>query len=157
RGGRQLRGGPAGITLTAAAEPALDERRERQERGDLAAERLLGGQRGDVEARRVGGAPARLAVRDVAGELALVAHAEAALAAAFDQALDAEAALAARELRVLLGEAAARTEQGRLDRRAAHAQAPADLAVGEALELAHHEDVVMGLGQPAEGAAQVVE
>jgi len=48
-------------------------------------------------------------------------------------------------------------EEGGLDRRPAHAQALADLAVAEALELAHHEDLVVGLGQAAEGAAQVVE
>ena len=33
----------------------------------------------------------------------------------------------------------------------------ADLAVGEALELAHDEDVVVGLRQPAERAAEVVD
>ena len=33
----------------------------------------------------------------------------------------------------------------------------ADLLVGESLELAHHDDPVMALGQAAEGSAQIVE
>ena len=40
---------------------------------------------------------------------------------------------------------------------AAEAQALADLAVGEALELAHDEDLVVGVRQAAERAAEVVE
>ena len=59
--------------------------------------------------------------------------------------LDADAARAADELLVLLGQAPARAEQRRLDRRARHPQPRADLAIGQALELAHDEDLVMGL------------
>ena len=78
-------------------------------------------------------------------------------AARGDDRLDAAAALAADELGVLLGEPAARAEERGLDRRPAHAEPLADLAVAEALELAHDEDLVVGLGEAAEGAAQVVE
>ena len=46
------------------------------------------------------------------------------------------------QLVVLLGEAPAGAEQRRLDGRTAHAQALADLAVAQALELAHDEDLV---------------
>ena len=69
----------------------------------------------------------------------------------------AHAALTADELLVLLAEPAAGAEQRALDSGAAHAEAVADLAVREALELAHDEDVVVGLRQPAEGAAEVVD
>ena len=56
-----------------------------------------------------------------------------------------------------LAETAAGAEQRRLDRRAAEAEALADLAVGEALELTHDEDLVVGVRQAAERAAEVVE
>ena len=160
-GAGQLRDGRAvadggGRLLRRAAEAAAQERGDRQERGDPGARgprrELL-----DVEAGQAGRAPARLAVRDVAGHLAAVAHAEAALGAGLDDALHAAAALAADELVVLLGEAPAGAEQRRLDRRAAHAQALADLAVAQALELAHDEDLVVGLGEPAERALQVLQ
>src|SRR3712207_3191604 len=59
--------------------------------------------------------------------------------------------------RVLLLEPPACPEEGALDRRAGHAHLRRDLAVGEALELAQHEDAVMVLRELGEGAAQVVE
>ena len=102
-------------------------------------------------------ATARLAVRDVAREPARLARAEPGLAGRRDQALDPLAAGAADEVVVLLGQPPPRAEQRALDRWAAHAQALADLAVGQPLELAHHEDLVMRVGQPDERAAQVVE
>ena len=74
-----------------------------------------------------------------------------------DDRLDALAALAGDELLVLLAQALAGAEERALDAGAADAEALADLAVGEALELAHHEDLVVGVRQAAEGAAQVVE
>ena len=74
-----------------------------------------------------------------------------------DQALDPHAARAADEVVVLLGQAPARAEQRALDGRAAHAHPVADLAVGEAFELAQDEDLVVRVGQAAERAAQVVE
>ena len=61
------------------------------------------------------------------------------------------------EVVVLLGQPPAGAEERGLDGRAAHAHALADLAVGQALELAQHEDLVVGLRQAAERAAQVVE
>ena len=78
-------------------------------------------------------------------------------AAAGDDRLHALAAPAADELVVLLGQAPAGAEQRALDGRAAEAHPLADLAVGEPLELAQHEDLVMGLGEAAERAAEVVE
>ena len=71
--------------------------------------------------------------------------------------LDLLAAPAAGQLVVLLAELAAGPEQGALDHLARHAEPVADLVVGEALELAHDEQLVVALGQAAEGAAQVVE
>ena len=71
--------------------------------------------------------------------------------------LDVLAAPAADELVVLLAEPAAGAEQGALDDRPRHPQPFADLAVGEPLELAHHDDPVVALGQAVEGAAEVVE
>src|SRR5207247_11143079 len=88
---------------------------------------------------------------------ALVARAERAGRGAGDDRLDAPAALAADQLGVLLAEPAPRAEERGLDRRAAHAEALADLAVAEALELAHHEDLVVGFRQAAESAAEMVE
>ena len=74
-----------------------------------------------------------------------------------DDRLDAHAARAGDEVVVLLGQAPARAEERALDGRAAHAHPVADLAVGEALELAQDEDLVVRVGQAAERAAQVVE
>ncbi len=74
-----------------------------------------------------------------------------------DDRLDAQAALAGGELVVLLGQPPAGAEERALDGRAAHAHPLADLAVGEALELAQDEDLVVGVRQAAERAAQVVE
>ena len=62
-----------------------------------------------------------------------------------DDPLDAQAAGAGDDVVVLLGQPAAGAEQRRLDGRAAHAHALADLLVGEALELAQDEDLVVGL------------
>ena len=86
--------------------------------------------------------------------LTLVAQADRPARRVGDDRLHALAALAGDELLVLLAEALARAEERRLDRRAAHAQAIADLGVGAALELAHHEDLVMGLAQPGERPLQ---
>ena len=74
-----------------------------------------------------------------------------------DDALDALAAGAGDDVVVLLGQPPAGAEERRLDGRAAHAHALADLLVAEALELAQDEDLVVGLAQPAERAAEVVE
>ena len=102
-------------------------------------------------------AAAGLAVREVAGDPALVAQTGGADAALVDDALHAQAALAADELLVLLAEALAGAEERALDRGAGHVEALADLAIGEPLELAHHEDVVVHRRQAAERAAQAVE
>src|SRR5439155_8134253 len=99
-----------------------------------------------VEAREPRLAPAGLAVGDVAGHPALIARPQRSRRGVGDDRLDAAAALAGDELGVLLREPAARAEERGLDRRPAHAEPLADLAVAEALELAHHEDLVMGLG-----------
>ena len=96
-------------------------------------------------------------MRDVAREPARLARAQPGLGGRGDQALDPAATGAADEVVVLLGQAPPRSEQRALHRRAAHAQALADLAVGQPLELAHHEDLVVGVGEPDERAAQVVE
>ena len=129
---------------------------QREQAGELARHAPGHGQR-DLDAALDGEPAARLAVRDVAREPALVAHAQADLAGIGDDPLDAQAAGAGRELVVLLAQPLARAEQRALDRRAAHAHALADVLVAQALELAHHEDLVMGVGQPAEGAAEQVE
>ena len=117
----------------------------------------FGVERVGVEARGERGAPAGLAVGDVARHLALVARARAPAGGAGDDRLDAPAALAGDELLVLLGQAPPGAEEGGLHRRPAHPELLADLAVAQAFELAHDEDLVVGLGEPAEGAAQVVE
>src|SRR5919198_22380 len=114
-------------------------------------------ERAGVEAGRERRAPARLAVGDVARHAALVARAHLAIAGPRDDPLDAPAALAGHELLVLLRQAAAGAEQGGLDRRTAHPEPLADLAIAQPLELAHDEDLVVSLRQPAERAAQVVE
>ena len=74
-----------------------------------------------------------------------------------DQRLDPSTAAAARELLVLLAQTATGAKQGALDHRPAHPEPPADLAVGESLELAEDEHAVVALHQPAEGSTQVVE
>jgi len=97
-------------------------------------------------------------MRDVAGHAPLVAPGQLSGGSGRpDDRLHARAARARGELVVLLLEPAARPEQRALDRRPAEAHALADLAVREALELAQHEDLVMGVRQPAECAAQVVQ
>ena len=96
---------------------------------------------------------------DVPGELALLAHARAARAVpdVRDGGLHAHAALAGGELVVLLAQPLAGAEQRALDGGAAHAHPLADVLVAAALELAHHEDLVVALRQAAERAPQVVE
>ena len=149
-------GGPYAAVVGLAGEAPAQERRERQQRGDLRAQRAARGH--DVgEAGRVRVAPAGLAVREVASHAPAVAGAEPAAVGGADDRLDARAPSARRELLVLLGESLAGPEERRLDRRPAHRHALADLAVREALELAHDEDLVVGVGQAAQRAAQVVE
>src|SRR5262249_10318065 len=144
------------VVAVATAPAALEERRQRQEGGDLRPHRGVD-EDARVEAREACLTPARLAVGDVARHALLVARAERPGRRVRDDRLCAAAAPAPRQLGVLLGEAAARPEERGLDRRAAHAEALADLAVAEALELAHDEDLVVRLGEAAEGAAEVVE
>jgi hypothetical protein len=61
-----------------AGDAALEEGRQRQQRGDLLADGALRGEGVGVEARSEGGAPTGLAVGDVARHLALVAGPRAA-------------------------------------------------------------------------------
>ena len=103
-------------------------------------------------------APARLAVREVARHPPAVAQADRARRAARRR------GPRTRRQRSPLTSSSyssrqppARAEQRALDRRLAHPEPVADLAVAQPLELAHDEDVVMGLRQPAERAAEVVE
>ena len=142
----------------AAAE--LDERRERQQTRDARGDPLAHGRTREQLAVQPGGerlAAAALAVREVAGEPARVAQAQRRLRGGDDDALDALAAGAGDDVVVLLGQAAAGAEERRLDGRAAHAHPLADLLVAQALELAQDEDLVVGLAEPAERAAEVVE
>jgi hypothetical protein len=96
-------------------------------------------------------------MRDVARKPALVAQPQPRVAGLGDDPLDAQAAGARRELVVLLAQPLAGAEQRALDGGPAHPQALADVLVAQALELAHHEDLVVGVRQPAERAAEVVE
>jgi hypothetical protein len=95
-------------------------------------------------------------MRDVAPE-PVPLDAAGAPAAAGDDRLHAYAALAGRELVVFLPQALARAEQGALDRRAAHAQALADVVVAQALELAHDQDLVMVVGDLSESSEEMVD
>jgi hypothetical protein len=96
-GGRELgqrRGVAAGAVSAPsspplAGDPALEEGRQRQQRGDLLARGALGSERRPIEARGERGAPAGLAVGDVARHLALVAGPRAAAGGAGDDRLDA--------------------------------------------------------------------
>jgi hypothetical protein len=145
----------ARLLLPAAA---AQEQRQRRHGGDL--RRGRGGRpcrRVDRDARQARVAPARLAVGDVPRHAPLIAQPGAAPARAVDDLLDAAAALAADELLVLLAQPSPGAEERALDAWPAHAEALADLAVREALELAHDEDLVVGLREPAEGPAEVVE
>src|SRR5207247_2327170 len=74
-----------------------------------------------------------------------------------DEPLRAIASLARDDLVVLCAEATTRTEQRAFHRRPAQAEPLADLPVGETLEFAHDEDLVVGLGEPAERSSQVLE
>src|SRR5437763_6036936 len=74
-----------------------------------------------------------------------------------DQRLDARASPPGGQLLVLLAQPATGTEQSALNHRASHSEPLADLAVGEALELAQNQHAVMVLGQSPERSAQVVE
>ena len=74
-----------------------------------------------------------------------------------DRDLDLLAAATAGELLVFLSQLAPSPEQRALDHRARHPGPAADLLVGETLELAHHEQLVVVLGQAAERAAQILE
>src|SRR5204862_1073041 len=126
----------------AAAPLALEEGRQRQERGDLRPNRRVDEDAG-IEAGEPRLAATRLAVRDMAGHAALVARAERARRGVADDRLDAAAALAADQLGVLLGEPAACAEGRGFDRRAAHAEALAVLAVAAALESTQSGDLVV--------------
>ena len=126
----------------------------------LCGDALAHGRAGEQLAVEPGGqrlAPARLAVREMAGEAARVARAQRASAAVRMIALDALAAGAGDDVVVLLGQAPARAEERGLHGRPAHAHPAADLRVAQALELAQDEDLVVGLRQAAERAAQAVE
>src|SRR5437763_9319333 len=83
--------------------PAPQEQRQRQHRGDALAHRAVGSDR-DVQAGEAGLTAARLAMRDVASEPALVAQADIAVGSRPDDALDALAARAGNQLLVLLGQ-----------------------------------------------------
>ena len=146
--------------VAGAAAAAAQQQREREQRGDLLHRALAQRPAGDQRLVDAGGerlAAARLAVGDVARQAARVARAETAARGGRDDRLDPQAALAGGELVVLLREPAAGAEERALDGGAAHAHPLADLAIGEALELAQDEDLVMGLGEPAERADHVVE
>src|SRR5579884_196146 len=64
---------------------------------------------------------------------------------------------AAREIVELLRQPSTGAEQGALDDHLRHPELIADLAVGEALELAQDDDLVVAVREAAESPAQVVE
>jgi hypothetical protein len=74
-----------------------------------------------------------------------------------DQRPDLLAAPPADELVVLLAQLPAGPEQRALHDRAGHAELLPDLGVGQALELAHHDDLVVILGEPVEGTLKVLD
>ena len=148
-----------GGRLGAPGAPGQAPQRERKQRGDLRGDAARPEQR-LVHAGHQRGVPAGLAVGEMAGEAAAVTDPERAHRAqpsAVDRRLDLLAALAAGQLLVLLAELATRAEQAALDHLAGHVEALADLVVGHALELAHHQQLVMGRREAAEGAAEVIE
>src|SRR4051794_1385381 len=98
-----------------------------------------------------------VAVAEVPLDPALVPDADRVGRPLGEDRTDALAALAADELGVLLLEAPARAEERALDLRAGHPEALPEFVVGEALELAHDQDLVVGLAEAAKRALQVVE
>ena len=162
RRGRRAAGAPARAApptgaARLAARRSAQEDRERQPGGELAGHAAAQRQR-DVEAgtraasRRHGWQWETWRARRRWSRTP-----EVRVAGVGDDALDAQAARAGRELVVLLAEPLARAEQRALHGGAAHAHALADVLVAAALELAHDEDLVVRLGQAAERAAQQVE
>src|SRR4051794_105431 len=98
---------------------------------------LAAGLRGDGQGHLARLAAAGVAVAEVPLDAALVAHADGVVVALGEDRPHPLAALAADELGVLLLETPARPEERALDLGARHAEALAELVVGEALELAH--------------------
>jgi hypothetical protein len=103
---------------------------------------------------------ARLTVREMPAELAASTDAERAQRsrlAIIYQSTNPRAALSADELVVFLAEAPPGAEQGALDDLSRHAHSPADLVVGEAVELTQDEYAVMAFRETTERAAEVVK
>ena len=137
------RSGGGGTRAAAAAPP---RGRRSRSRGSI----------GSTPSCRERAAAARAAA-GVAVEPAAVAVGLHALRQASDHGADELAAAAGVELGVLVLELAAGAEQRALHGRRRELHLLADLAVGEALELAHHDDPVVGVRQLVERAAEVVE
>ena len=158
-GARDVVGAVGGGRLGAAGAPEQPPHREREQRRDLRRDAARPDQ-GLIDPGHQSGMPAELTMGEMAGEAATVAKPERGRRAqppALDGGLDLLAALATGELLVLLAELSTRPEQAALDHLAGHVQARADLVVGQALELTHHQQLVMARGQAAEGAAQVIQ
>ena len=103
---------------------------------------------------------ARLAVGQVTAEPAALLDPECMQGASItglNDGLDLLAAASAGKLLILLAQLAAGTEEAALDHRLRHPEALADLVVGAALELAHHQQLVMAVRQSTESAAEVIE
>ncbi len=133
--------------------------REGQQRGNLA-DKGRGLEERLVETSHPRLAAAGLTVGEVARHLAALPDSELADQRGVvdpDDRLDALAAPSADELAVLLAQPAAGTEQVALDHRLGHVESLADLGVGEAGQLAHDDDLVMGLRQAVEGAPETLE
>ena len=152
-----------GLAQAAAslAEPAAQERRERQQRAG-AVERPahaagLETQHERVEPHGHGVAPAWLAALQMAGKAAAVTRAGAALRDAVHGSSHALTAGPGVDLVEPGAQAATGPEQQALDRAAREPHAAPDAVVGKALQLPHHEDLVLRGRKVVECHAQRVE
>ena len=148
-----------GLGATAAASPGPAPQRQRQEGGDLGGDAAWLDQR-LIDPGHQRDVAARLAMGEMTRDPPTLANADGPHrleGPGFDRALHLLTAPAAGQLLVLLGQLAASAEQAALDHLPGHAEPVPDLVIADALQLAHHQQLMVGIGEPAEGAAQVVE